>query len=122
MKIPDGCIVTGNEALLNNALHNLIGNAVKHSHGTRISINWLREENGQMIFSFSDNGIGVEEKHLDRLFDLFYRVDNGRSRKSGGSGLGLSLVSRIFTAMGGSISAQNGATGGLEFIFSLPKG
>lgn len=122
MNIPDGCIVTGNEALLNNALHNLIGNAVKHSHGTRISINWLREENGQMIFSFSDNGIGVEEKHLDRLFDLFYRVDNGRSRKNGGSGLGLSLVSRIFTAMDGSISAQNGATGGLEFIFSLPKG
>lgn len=122
MNIPAGCFVVGNEGLLNNALINLIGNAVKHSGGSRISIDWLREEDGYMVFSFSDNGVGVDDEHLDRLFDLFYRVDSGRSRKNGGSGLGLSLVNRIFIAMNGDITARNAETGGLEFIFRLPKG
>lgn len=122
MNIPAGCLVVGNEGLLNNALINLIGNAVKHSGGSRISIDWLREEDGYMVFSFSDNGVGVDDEHLDRLFDLFYRVDSGRSRKNGGSGLGLSLVNRIFIAMNGDITARNAETGGLEFIFRLPKG
>lgn len=122
MNIPAGCLVEGNEGLLNNALIHLIENAVKHSGGSRISIDLLGEEDGYMVFSFSDNGIGVDEEHLDRLFDLFYRVDSGRSRKSGGSGLGLSLVDRIFMAMRGDISARNATTGGLEFIFRLPKG
>ncbi|MCM1050823.1 MAG: HAMP domain-containing histidine kinase [Paenibacillus sp.] len=122
MNIPAGCLVVGNEGLLNNALINLIGNAVKHSGGSRISIDWIREEDGYMVFSFSDNGVGVDDEHLDRLFDLFYRVDSGRSRKNGGSGLGLSLVSRIFIAMNGDITARNDETGGLEFIFRLPKG
>lgn len=122
MNIPAGCLVEGNEGLLNNALIHLIENAVKHSGGSRISIDLLGEEDGDMVFSFSDNGIGVDEEHLDRLFDLFYRVDSGRSRKNGGSGLGLSLVDRIFMAMRGDITARNATTGGLEFIFRLPKG
>lgn len=120
INVPGNCRVAGNEALLMNALHHLIRNAAMHSGGTRISIKWLREENGDMLFSFADNGTGVDSEHLDRLFDLFYRVDSGRSRKNGGSGLGLALVSRIFAAMNGDITARNAAGGGLEFIFSLP--
>lgn len=120
MDIPRGCTVTGNEALLNNALFHLIGNSVKHSRGTRISIRFLGRENGRMLFSFADNGVGVDSVHLDRLFDLFYRVDSGRSRKNGGSGLGLSLVNRIFLAMDGTITARNSESGGLELLFSLP--
>ncbi len=121
--IPAGSIVKGNEALLNNALQNLVGNSVKHSCGTLICVKYVGEYDGHIIFSYSDNGIGVEKEHLDRLFDLFYRVDPGRTRKSGGSGLGLSLVKRIFTVMNGDISAQNADDGGgLEFIFTLPKG
>lgn len=120
--VPNNCMVTVHEPLLMNAMLNLTYNAAKHSEGTRISLNWLREENGLEVFSFSDNGVGVAEEHLDRLFDMFYRVDNGRSRKKGGSGLGLPLVNRIITAMGGSIFAKNADTGGLEFIFTLPKG
>lgn len=118
--IPDNCLVVCNEALLINALHNLIRNACQHSHGSRISMEWLREENGYMLFSFSDNGVGVDDEHLDHLFDLFYRVDFGRSRKNGGSGLGLSLVNRIFKAMDGDITVRNAGSGGLEFIFRLP--
>lgn len=122
MDIPSGLSVKGNEALLNNALLNLITNSVKHSGGTLISIKYIDEEDDCLVFSFSDDGIGVKKEHLGRLFDLFYRVDSGRSRKNGGSGLGLSLVKRIFTAMNGDIMVQNLDSGGLEFIFRLPKG
>ena len=122
MNIPAGCMVKGNEGLLNNALFNLIVNSVKHSCGKLISIKFIGEEDDYLVFSYSDDGIGVENEHLERLFDLFYRVDTGRSRKNGGSGLGLSLVKRIFVAMNGDITAKNLKTGGLEFIFKLPKG
>lgn len=120
--VPDNCLVTGHEPLLMNALLNLTYNAAQHSEGTRIALNWLREENGLEVFSFSDNGVGVAEEHLERLFDMFYRADSGRSRKKGGSGLGLPLVNRIITAMGGGIVAKKADGGGLEFIFTLPKG
>jgi len=120
--VPEDCMVIGHKPLLMNAMLNLTYNAAKHSEGNRITLNWLREENGFEMFSFSDNGIGVPEEHIGRLFDMFYRVDNGRSRKNGGSGLGLPLVNRSIMAMGGSIFAKNADTGGLEFIFTLPKG
>lgn len=120
--VPDNCPVTVHEPLLMNAMLNLTYNAARYSEGTRISLKWLREENGNEVFSFSDNGIGVGEEHLGRLFDMFYRVDSGRSRKVGGSGLGLPLVRKIINAMGGEISVRNATSGGLEFIFSLPKG
>lgn len=120
--IPENCTVMGHESLLMNAMLNLTYNAAKHSEGNQIVLNWLREENGREVFSFSDNGVGVGEEHLERLFDMFYRVDKGRARKKGGSGLGLPLVSKIIAAMGGTIKVQNISTGGLEFIFTLPKG
>lgn len=120
--IPDSCTVIGHKSLLMNAMLNLTYNAAKHSEGTRITLRWIREEDGREVFSFADDGVGVAKEHLERLFDMFYRVDNGRSRKKGGSGLGLPLVSNIIAAMGGTITAQNVPTGGLEFIFILPKG
>ena len=118
--VPEGCLVSGHESLLTNALLNLVYNSAKHSGGTKMSLCWLREEEGMHVFSFADDGVGVDEEHLGRLFDLFYRVDSGRSRKNGGSGLGLALVQRIITAMGGKISVDNASTGGLRFTFTLP--
>lgn len=118
--IPDDCVVVGHESLLINALLNLIYNAAQHSGGTRIILRWMRAENGCHIFEFVDNGVGVEYEHLGRLFDLFYRVDSGRSRKNGGAGLGLPLVRRIIISMGGDIAVENVKTGGLRYIFSLP--
>lgn len=118
--VPEGCQVSGHESLLTNALLNLVYNSAKHSGGTKMSLCWLREEEGMHVFSFADDGVGVDEEHLGRLFDLFYRVDSGRSRKNGGSGLGLALVQRIITAMGGKISVDNASTGGLRFTFTLP--
>lgn len=118
--IPVNCRVKGHESLLTNALLNLIYNSARHSEGTHMYLRWLREENGYHVFTFSDDGIGVDKEHHDRLFDLFYRVDKGRARKNGGSGLGLPLVRRIITAMGGNITVANGSDGGLEFTFTLP--
>ncbi len=118
--IPENCLVVGNESLLTNALLNLIYNSAKHSGGSKMFLRWIKAEGGFNIFMFSDNGMGVEDEHLGRLFDLFYRVDSGRTRKTGGSGLGLPMVRRVITAMGGEITVRNGNDGGLQFTFKLP--
>lgn len=118
--IPEDCLIKGHESLLTNALFNLIYNAAQYSGGTRISLLWKGENDGMHRFEFADNGCGVDDEHLDRLFDLFYRVDTGRARKNGGAGLGLLLVHRIITAMGGDITVENAPGGGLRFTFTLP--
>ncbi len=117
--VPENCCVLAHEPLLTNALLNLIYNSVNHSGGSCMYMRWLRKESGLHIFTFEDDGTGVGEEHIGRLFDMFYRADSGRSRKSGGAGLGLSLVRRIITAMGGSIEVENVSAGGLRFTFSL---
>ena len=119
--VPDECLIKGNESLLTTALLNLGQNAAIHSKGTLMSLNVENVENGFYVCTFSDNGIGVENEHIDRLFDLFYRVYPGRSRKSGGAGIGLPLVKKIIKSMGGDISVENRAEGGLRFRFTIPQ-
>ncbi len=116
----EGCCVKAHESLLTTAMLNLIYNSAQHSGGTIMRLSYLGVEDGMRLFLFRDNGCGVDEEHVARLFDLFYRVDSGRSRKNGGSGLGLPLVQRIITAMGGEISVKNGDVSGLEFRFRMP--
>lgn len=118
--LPDNCRILGHESLITNALLNLIHNSAKYSGGTKMSLRWVGCENGHHIFTFSDDGTGVQKEHLPHLFDLFYRVNSGRSRKNGGTGLGLPLVRRIINAMNGKITVDNGPDGGLMFTFTLP--
>ncbi len=82
---------------LQSALSNLVSNAIRYTpEGGEIHLSWqLRNE--QAVFSVRDNGIGIEQKHIDRLTERFYRVDRSRSRKTGGTGLGLSIVKHILT-------------------------
>lgn len=119
--LPLDCIVRGNSTLLVGAVSNLIKNAVHHSHGTAITLNLLVESDKYYTFSFRDNGRGVGEEHIPHLFERFYRIDAGRSRKAGGTGLGLPIVKNTIEAMGGTISVHNNTEGGLEFMFTLQK-
>ncbi|MCM1110689.1 MAG: HAMP domain-containing histidine kinase [Clostridium sp.] len=119
--IPIDCLVVGNANLLNGMISNLIRNAAQHSGGTEIRLRMVSENDKYYTFSFADNGKGVPQEHLTRLFERFYRVDTGRSRKVGGTGLGLPIVRNTIEAMGGSISVHNLSTGGLDFIFTLRK-
>ena len=120
-ELPLDCVVKGNATLLTSSISNLIKNAVIHSGGDEIGIYLIAESDQFYTFAFWDNGRGVKDEHLPHLFERFFRVDAGRSRKSGGTGLGLPIVKNTIEAMGGSISVKNRSQGGLEFDFTLKK-
>ncbi|MDR0412301.1 MAG: HAMP domain-containing histidine kinase [Dysgonamonadaceae bacterium] len=120
--IPQWFRILGNGNLLYSIFRNLMDNVVRYAgESVTISIRLCGEDGGFAYFSFSDNGVGIEdEKHLNRLFERFYRINEGRTRETGGSGLGLSIVKNAVAFHGGTISARNRAEGGLEFLFNLP--
>lgn len=119
--IPLDSHVEGNGELLIGVLSNLARNAVAYSQGTRIDINQIARNDNFYTFSFADNGVGVGPEHLEHIFERFYRIDKGRSRKVGGTGLGLPIVKSSINTMGGSITVRNRKSGGLEFIFTLRR-
>jgi len=123
--LPENTFIYGNESLVYSIFRNLTDNVIRHA-GENISINirTLPDLNdGKVYFVFSDTGKGVGENVvLERLFERFYRVEEGRSRDTGGSGLGLSIVRNAVLFHGGTITVRTGSEGkGLEFLFSLRK-
>lgn len=119
--IPTDCMIIGNNSLLSGMLMNLAKNAATYSKGTECGVRLDGEDDKFYRFVFFDNGVGVGEEHIPHLFERFYRIDSGRSRKTGGTGLGLPIVQNTVHAHGGKIEVRNSPHGGLEFIFTLPK-
>lgn len=114
-------IVEGNPSLIGSIFRNLTENAIAYSGGKNIYIS-LVENNGRLCkICFEDDGCGVKEKQLARLFERFYRVDKGRSRQMGGTGLGLAIVKHAVKFHGGSINVTNRNGGGLKFEFTIKK-
>jgi len=110
---------------LEQVLTNLVDNAVKYCpEGSTVTVHAERLEEagsvGRARLRVEDNGGGIEEKHLPRLFERFYRVDAGRSREMGGTGLGLSIVKHLVEAMGGTIDVRSGVGKGTTFEVLLP--
>ena len=114
-------VIDGNLSLIGSIFRNLTENAIAYSEGKNIFISLVKNNETECCIRFEDDGVGVEEKQLSRLFERFYRVDKGRSRQKGGTGLGLSIVKHAVLFHGGSITANNRPGGGLRFDFSLRK-
>lgn len=114
-------VVDGNPSLIGSIFRNLTENAIAYSGGRNIYISLLENNEELCRICFEDDGCGVDEKQLPRLFERFYRVDKGRSRRMGGTGLGLAIVKHAVQFHGGNISVTNRLNGGLRFEFSLKK-
>ncbi|MFZ5980369.1 MAG: two-component system histidine kinase PnpS [Candidatus Zixiibacteriota bacterium] len=109
-----------NQNLLEQALVNLLDNAIKYSPaGSQVTARAVRGDK-EITISIIDNGAGIEAKHLPRIFERFYRVDKARSRELGGSGLGLAIVKHIALAHNGRITVESTPGKGSTFTLYLP--
>ena len=113
--------IAGNAALLASVFRNLLDNALAYSGCSRIAIRTVASDDETVALSVDDDGCGVAEEHLPRLFERFYRVDKGRSRQAGGTGLGLSIVRNAVLWHGGDITVENRPGGGLVFYLTLSR-
>jgi two-component system phosphate regulon sensor histidine kinase PhoR len=115
--VADNLHVVVNPSLVQQALVNLVDNAIKYSDGGS-SVSVTAERMGEYIrCDVTDTGPGIDAAHLPRLFERFYRVDQGRSRQMGGTGLGLAIVKHIAQVHGGRVEVQSEV--GKGSVFSL---
>jgi two-component system sensor histidine kinase SenX3 len=116
-----GLSVQGDEDLLVTALRNLLENAVAYSpERTRVVVSTRRPTKNTVEISVADQGIGIPERDLERIFERFYRVDPARSRATGGTGLGLAIVKHVTAAHGGQVTVWSKEGAGSTFTLRLP--
>ncbi|MBI4081919.1 MAG: HAMP domain-containing protein [Candidatus Lambdaproteobacteria bacterium] len=118
---PAGLAASVNAALIEQAVTNLIDNAVKYGGPGKVVRVEAEATPLDLRVRVIDQGRGIEERHLPRLFERFYRVDRARSRKLGGSGLGLAIVKHIAQAHGGSVEVQSTPGAGSTFSIVMPR-
>lgn len=119
IKQNDYCFVNADKFRIRQVLSNLISNSIKYGKDNGTTEVHITTQKNKAIITVSDNGIGIEEKHLPRIFERFYRVDKGRSREQGGTGLGLAIVKHIIEAHKQTISVKSKPSSGTSFTFTL---
>lgn len=113
--------VKGDPEYIRQVLTNLIMNSIKYGNEGGLTKVSFYDMHPQVLVEVSDNGIGIEAKHLKHVFDRFYRVDKSRSREHGGSGLGLSIVKHILEMHNQTINVRSTPGAGSTFGFTLDK-
>jgi len=113
--------VMGTRLRLEQAVLNLVANAIKFNHpGGEVRIRAMAEPAGDVSITIADTGVGIPSQDLPRIFERFYRVDKGRSRQVGGTGLGLTIVKHVIERMNGTIEVQSQLRYGSTFTVRLP--
>jgi len=117
----DNMLVRADKEKIRTVLTNLMLNSIKYGKdGGRTKVSFYDMDENYLI-EISDNGVGIEEQHISRLFERFYRVDKHRSRAQGGSGLGLAIVKHIIEAHDQTINVRSAPGVGSTFSFTLKK-
>ncbi|MGP4062554.1 two-component system histidine kinase PnpS [Halobacillus sp. H74] len=121
MDIEGSTVIQGDSSRLKQVFMNLLANAINYTsdHG-EVSLTFEESENHIMV-SITDNGVGIPEEEISRIFERFYRVDKARSRNSGGTGLGLAIVKHIVEAHQGTIHVESVLERGTTFHIEIPK-
>lgn len=120
--IGPGTVLPANRTLVYTILRNMVENSLKYAgEGITIHLECYSTIEKFYYLTYYDTGAGVPEEHLERIFERFYRVSEGRTRDDGGSGLGLSIVKNAVAFHGGSVKAINRQWGGLQFFFTLRR-
>ena len=119
LDVQGNCVVKGSESLLEHMLSNLVSNAIKYNkEGGTVAIS-LGYKDGVPFLSVTDSGMGIDSRHIDKLFDRFYRVDNSRCRQTGGTGLGLTIVQKIVRLHNATISIDSVVGKGSTFTITF---
>ena len=120
-RMEENCRVSATKGEVHQVIYNLTDNAVKYSgKNGKVRVE-LRHEDRDVVLTVADNGPGIPEEDLPKVFERFYRVDKARSRAAGGTGLGLSIVQDTVKKRGGTVSAANRAGGGAVFTVRWPE-
>lgn len=113
--------VMGTRLRLEQAVLNLVANAIKFNQpGGEVRIRAVADPAGDVLITIADTGVGIPSQDLPRIFERFYRVDKGRSRQVGGTGLGLTIVKHVIERMNGTIEVQSQLKNGSTFTVRLP--
>lgn len=120
--VDDELFVYADPVQLRSAVTNILENSLKYKDGETVDVN-IRCKNleDHVAIAIEDNGPGVSEEALPKLFDVFYRSDPSRNNPQKGSGLWLAITAKILERFGGSVSAENAESKGLRVILNLPK-
>lgn len=119
---PKSCYVFADKSRMRQVITNLLYNAIKYGKENGSVVVSFTIEGESVLISIKDDGPGIEETHLNRIFERFYRIEKSRSKDEGGSGLGLAIVKHILEAHDAKISASSKINTGTEFQFRLKKG